>query len=325
MTVDRPIVIVGLPRSGTTWTLRALGSAAGVVSISEADNEDKQPTAISAKHQVGRYPVLRLGQESPAYRRLWAWIFNGAPEGRRSLIARRILGPGAVERIHDGRFDPVTRLAGAVAGGPPPTTGPTIGAASRVVAKSIHAQLSIEWLADAFDVEVALILRHPANVLASWSEVNLKDARNTTLENDAEIRSRYLEPWGVAPPGPDPIERMSWRIGLLTAVLEDVSSRHPDWPLLIHEQLCADPPGEFRRLYNDLGLPWGRATENFLDTHNAPGSGFVVKRVASELKDSWQRRLDNDQVATLRRVMSWFPITTWSDQDFRRRHDRDGS
>ncbi len=325
MTVDRPIVIVGLPRSGTTWTLRALGSAEGVVSISEPDNEDKQPIAIRAKHQVGRYPVLGLGQESPAYRRLWEWIFNGVPEGRRSLLARRILGPGAVGRIHDGRFDPVARLAGAVAGGPPPTTGPPVTAARRVVAKSIHAQLSIEWLADAFDVDVALILRHPANVLASWSEVNLKDARNTTLENSAQIRARYLEPWGVAPPGPDPIEQMSWRIGLLTAVLEDVSSRHPDWPLLVHEQLCADPSAEFRRLYDDLGLPWSGATEEFLETHNAPGSGFVVKRVASELTDSWQWRLDDDQVATLRRVLGRFPITTWSDQDFARDRHRDGA
>ncbi len=42
----------------------------------------------------------------------------------------------------------------------------------------------------------------------------------------------------------------------------------------------------------------------------------MVKRVASELTDSWQRRLDDGQLATLRRVLSWFPITTWSDRDF---------
>ncbi len=105
-------------------------------------------------------------------------------------------------------------------------------------------------------------------------------------------------------------------IGLLLAVIEDTSARHPDWHVRTHEQLCADPIAEFRRLFADLGLHWGKASEEFLRDHNTPGSGFMVKRVASELPDSWQRRLDDAQVATLRRVLGWFPLTTWSDQDF---------
>jgi hypothetical protein len=315
VTPHRPIVIVGLPRSGTTWTLRALGQAEQVLTVLEPDNEDKQPAAIRAKRRVGRYPVLDPGQASPQYQRLWEWIFAGAPEGQRSLLARRMLGPGAVERIHDGRFDPVTWLAGGIAGWPPPTEDAPRG---RVVAKSIHAQLSIEWLADRFDVEVVLLLRHPANVLASWLELHLKDARNTTLENDAEIRTRFLEPWGIDLPGPDPVEQMSWRIGLLTAVLEDAAARHPEWPVRIHEQLCLDPIAEFQQLYGDLGLPWGPASEDFLRTHNAPGTGFAVHRIASEVSDSWRRRLDDRQLETLRRVLGRFPISTWSDQDFER-------
>jgi hypothetical protein len=319
MTVGRPILIVGLPRSGTTWTMRALGHADRVTPILEPDNEDKQPTAIRAKRQVGRYPVLRPGQESPAYRRLWEWILAGAPEGRRSLLARRMLGPGSTGRIHDGRFDPMARVAGAVAGRPPSTVGALLnGHHGRVVAKSIHAQLSIEWLAGEFDMDVVLLLRHPANVLASWLEVHLKDARNTTLENSPEIRARYLEPWGVAPPGPDPIEQMSWRIGLLIAVLEDVSTRHPDWPVRIHEQLCVDPMAEFERLYGDLGLSWGPSSEEFLRTHNAPGSGFNINRIASEVSDSWRTRLDDSQLNTLRQVLDRFPISTWSGRDFER-------
>ncbi len=191
------------------------------------------------------------------------------------------------------------------------------------MAKSIHAQFAIEWIAAEFDVEVLFLLRHPANVLASWLEVNLKDSRYSTLEHRDDIRQRYVEPWGVPLPGPDPIERKSWMIGLLTAAVEDTSARHPDWHVRTHEQLCTDPPGQFHHLFDDLGLPWGTSTEEFLEKHNSPGSGFVVKRVASELNGSWQRRLDDDQLTTLRRVLSWFPITTWSDQDFVRH--RDGS
>jgi hypothetical protein len=310
----RPIIIIGLPRSGTTWTMRVLGAAAGTMVISEPDNEDKCPPAIHGKHKVGRYPVLVPGDVAPAYHKLWEWVLRGGQENRRSLLARHMLGPGRSNRLHEGRPDPVTWLAGTVARNPRPAPSPVQGL--RIVAKSIHAQLDAEWLANEFDIDVLLLLRHPANVLASWMEVNLKDARNSTLEIHPEVRTRYLEPWGVPLPGPDPIERMSWRIGLLIAAVEDARSRHPEWHFRIHEQLCTDPTGEFRRLYGELDLPWGEAAQEFLDDHNTPGSGFVVKRVASELSDSWQRRLDTDQVATLRRVLAWFPITTWTDRDF---------
>jgi hypothetical protein len=318
MTVARPIVIVGLPRSGTTWTLRALGSAMGTGKLLEPDNEDKSPAAIHAKLKVGRYPVLEPGDQAPAYQRLWEWILDGGHEDWRSRLARRMLEPGGSARIHEGQVGPITWLAGNVARDPRPSQASSGGDRPRVIAKSIHAQLSVEWLASLFDIDVVLLLRHPANVLASWMEVNLKDARNSTLEVRPEIRARYLEPWGVPQPGPDPIERMSWRIGLLIAVLEEARTRHPEWHLRTHEELCSDPSAEFQRLYAELDLPWGEQTDQFLEDHNTPGTGFVVKRVASELSDSWQHRLDDEQVATLRRVLAWFPITRWSDADFAR-------
>ncbi len=255
---------------------------------------------------------------APDYRRLWEWILAGAHEERRSRLARHLLGPGAVDRIHDGRLDPVTWLAATLARDPRAAPLPAAIGRPRIVAKSIHAQLATEWLATEFDVEVLVLLRHPANVLASWLELNLKDARNSTLESRPDIRARYLEPWGIRPPGSDPVERMSWRIGLLIAALEEARSRHPEWHVRTHEQLCTDPPAEFHQLEDELSLEWGEQSEAFLEGHNAPGTGFVVKRVAAELPDSWQSRLDDAQVATLRRTLDQFPITTYTDEDYTR-------
>ncbi len=305
-------MIVGLPRSGTTWTMRALASSPGARRVLEPDNEDKMPAAIGAKRGLGRYPVLAPGDRAPAYHRLWAWVLDGAETPARMHLAFTLLGPGAKARIHDGRPDPMARLAGIVGRSPRPGGGP----GCRVVAKSIHAQLSVEWLADAFDVDVVLLLRHPANVLASWMEVNLKDARNSTLESRADVRARYLDRWGVDPPGPDPIERMCWRIGLLVAALEEAAANHPGWHLRVHEQLCTDPTVEFKALYGDLGLPWGDQAATFLHDHNTPGTGFTIERVASEMSGSWRHRLDPHQVATLKAVLARFPITTWGEDDF---------
>jgi hypothetical protein len=318
----RPILIVGVPRSGTSWTMQALGKADGAQKVLEPDSEDKWPAAIHAKRKLGRYPALLPGDRAPAYRGLWSWTFAGATEARRSVLARHILGPGAEDRIYDGRLDPVTWIASTLARDPSPRRNGTDQTGSpRVVAKSIHAQLCVEWIATEFDVDVLLLLRHPASVLASWMEVGLKDSRYSTLETDPGIRARTVESWGVPLPGPDPVERMSWMIGLLIAALEEAASRHPEWHVRTHEQLCSDPVAEFEQLYADLGLPWGAAPADFLLQHNTEGSGFMVKRIAADLPDSWKSRLNDEQLATLRRVISWFPITTWTDQDFARGDD----
>jgi hypothetical protein len=316
---QRPILISGLPRSGTTWTLTALSEAPGVRAAPERDNEDNNPSAIYAKRHLGRYPLLSPGDLAPDYRRLWDWILDGAYEPRRVARARLLLGRSAERRIFEGKLDPAAWLAGNVARNPLPTARRSDPPPHhRVVAKSIHSELAIEWVASEFDVDVLILLRHPANVLASWIDVNLKDSRNSTLETRPEIRSRYLDAWGVRPPGTDPVERICWRICLLSAVLEDAARRNPSWFVRTHEDLCVDPVAKFRALCVDLDLEWSTRREEYLVSHNTPGDGFKLRRVAADLPNSWEHRLDDAALETLVRVLGWFPISTWTAGDFAR-------
>ncbi len=319
MSTARPILIAGLPRSGTTWTQEVLARADGIVKVAEPDNEDKHPASIRAKRRLGRYPVLAPGEDDRDYRRLWEWIVSGAPEGQRDRFAHFVLKQGSERRLHDGQRDPRAWLAGELARGHRPAGVPR----GRVVAKSIHLQLAVEWVATNFDVDVLVLSRHPANVLASWMEVKLKDGRNATLETRPEVRRRYVDRWGVPPPGPDPVERMSWRIGLLLAALEEAAARHPEWHQRTHERLCEDPSGEFRQLYDELGLDWTEQAGHYLEEKNAPGTGFQLKRVASEISDSWRQRLDDRQLDILRTTLAKFPVTTWTDSDFDRERGAD--
>ncbi len=313
-------MIAGLPRSGTTWTLQALGSSPGARRVFEPDNEEWHPAAIHGKHRLGRYPTLVPGERDRAYHRLWEWTLNGAHEGLRAKAALFLLDPGRRERTFEGSPDLITRLAGTVARDPvgAPLRAGTASDRPRVIAKSIHAQLALGWLASEFDIQVLVLLRHPANVLASWLGMNLKDSRSAALESSPTVRARFVEPWGVPLPGPSRLEQMCWRIGLLTAALEQAVVDHPGWHLRVHEDLCTDPPARFRMLFADLGLEWTSATDDYLARHDRPGQGFNVDRRAAELPDAWQRKLDEEQLATLRRVLEPFPISRWHDADFAR-------
>ena len=184
----------------------------------------------------------------------------------------------------------------------------------RLVVKTVHAAMSLEWLAAEFDLEVLVLLRHPGSVLASWMALNLQD-RYTRLEDHPAVQ-RKMKEWDVPPPGPDPLEHTIWLLGVLLTSLEEAARRHPDWVLRTHEQLCVDPGREFRDLYTALGLTWTDAADEYLVDSNQPGSGFRVKRVAAEQPDLWKSRLTRHQAAEMQRILGRFPFTTWGAADF---------
>lgn len=295
-----------------------LGTSPGIRETFEPDNEEQHPAAIHAKSRLGRYPVLGPGDVNRPYHRLWTWILDGAYENIRARAALAMLSPGRKERTFDRKADLVTWAAGTVARDPRPGGRDHRPGTRRVVAKSVHLQLAAGWVAANFDVDTLVLLRHPANILTSWIEMNLRISSSTILETRPDIRARYIDRWDVPLPGPDHLEQLCWRIGLLSAALEEALAENPHFHVRHHEALCADPHVEFRKLFDELGLTWTDATDKYLEDHDNPGEGFSDFRVAAGLSGAWQRKLDDDQLATLRRVLGWFPLTTWGDHDFER-------
>jgi Sulfotransferase family len=308
------VVVVGLPRSGTSWTGNVLGAARGAVQVREPDNEKLSAPAIWAKRGLGRFPVLDATDRPWRYERLWRWALSGAPTGLRMDLARRLVRSSndiALEELVRGRVSAKLKAAselGAV------RVGAHASRAAAVVAKSVHVCLALGWLASRFDLEVVVVLRHPANVLASWLELELPD-RDRDLSSVQKVSERFVERWGVSRPGVGSLERAVWQLGLLTCALEEAISEHPDWQVCTHERLCADPETAFRRLAREVGLAWSSEMSDVIEGSDKPGSGFAVERQASRLADSWRERLGRDQIDTMLRVLAPFPLKTWdSDQ-----------
>ena len=127
------------------------------------------------------------------------------------------------------RLAAVGRLGGHRFGGRRGSPGDTreVGLVGRrVIAKSVHAPLAVEWVTQRFDVDVLVVLRHPANVLASWLELDLPD-RDRSLDRWPPSRTATRARWHVPSPGPEPLARMVWQLGLFTASLEEAAARHP--------------------------------------------------------------------------------------------------
>jgi hypothetical protein len=314
------VLIAGIPRSGTTWVGHTLRHAPGVAYLHEPDNEVNDPFAVKAKRLLGRYPVLDPVDTAPEdYYRLWDVAFSkediatsraGIHNARR-LVARRVLRgvprwkPSYPFPSHDVRVPARLRVAAAVG---VPRAAPAVG--EQVVIKSVLAPLALEWVHEHWRPSVAIILRHPLNVVASWMKLPYP---HTRLYDNPQIVRKYVEPWNLQPPKTSAsyVTRVAWEIGLLTCVLEDAADRHPDWRVFTHESLCADPLAEFRRLCDGIDLEWSTDVEVFICESNRPGTYFVPNRLRGELPEAWRHLLTDDDRRAAVGVLKRLPLRRW--------------
>jgi hypothetical protein len=302
--------VAGAPRTGTTWIARVLSRAPGVTWINEPDNEWPNTYALKAKLRLGRFPSLAEGDTAPRfYEQLWRRSLAGCRQGRyQEALAWKL---GRRDRImadlwramcdHEApQLAPRLRLLTWLAR---PPSGPQ--QAGRVMVKSVHAPLALEWISARLDPVMVVVLRHPLNVIAGWTELGWGGC---ALDSNPVIRERFGERWNL--PGLDgratTLHRLAWEAGLFATALGDGLDRHPEWIPATHEDLCIDPVSKFRTLVGRVGLEWSDQAEAYLVEANRPGQGWETTRVAAEQPDRWRERLTPDQVRGAWSVLSAF-------------------
>jgi Sulfotransferase family len=311
------ILIVGVPRSGTTWFGRVLAATENTEYLGEPDNPLKSPFALQTSRRlgIGHYPLLTAEASAPEYERLWAHALGLAHAGGLSPLRRRASG-----RLFD-RFSPhqlraavqsdtltlplriVERLA-----------APEEASASsrNLIVKSVYAPLSVEWIARHFPLRIAIVLRNPLSILSSWAELKwLGRPGNDVLDQvDDGIQEELTRRWSIphAPVGAPVMARAAWMVAAFTCALTDAAARNPDWTVVTHEDLCEAPSERYPVVASALGLTWGARADGVLGDMNRPGEGLEPFRVASDLGDVWSRRLSAEEVEEARSVLDRFPL-----------------
>jgi hypothetical protein len=306
------VLVVGAGRSGTTWAGRILGCAADTAYINEPDNVGVNPSAGPQKHTLGfgPYPVFAAGELAPQHSALWRMAFAGRLPMRLGF-GRRVARLGL--RLPTVVRDPLlTAFAGAVEG----TRSPQ----RNVVVKSVMAQFALEWIVEEFHPRVVIIQRNPLNVVSSWLRGNVFIGMD--LPTRPAIRESYARLVGqeTPTPGASPLAQTTWCVGLLTTVLASTAARHPDWQMITHETLCANPRAEFHTLFANLGMGWTDEADRFLERGYLRTSfdrADQVPRlddpraVAEEVTNRWKKRLTSSQVDEISDILSQFPSRGW--------------
>ncbi len=303
VTAPHRILVVGAPRSGTSWLGYAMARARGARFYYEPDdiNATRTVSRPAGRLGFGPYPVIDPGEDDNPFTPVWDMAFSGRlprVESKPMLLAARV-----ALRVPRSVRDPMVHRAAAVAARIP----------SRrrwAIVKTIYATFSLDWLLDRYRPQVVAIQRNPLNVVSSWRQLRIP---YFDLATRPAIRKRYLDPLGIGAPRADEFEvsRIAWHVGLLTHALSESVERHPETLVVTHEDLCREPVHRIRGVFDRLGLDWTDDVERFLDNNNRPGEGLRPVRVTKDQPDRWRERLSDKEVDEIHNVLEAFPRRGW--------------
>jgi hypothetical protein len=171
------------------------------------------------------------------------------------------------------------------------------------------ALFSAEWLADTFDMDVVVMLRHPAAFVNSlvrlgWRHPFEHFTRQPALMRqlgdwDAEIAAFATEERPLLEQG-----ILLWNI-MHERILR-YRERRNDWVFVRLEDIAVEPTGRFSELYGRLGLTWTEGVRATIEEHSASIHPAETMDASSHRRDSrsavdvWKSRLSAAEVERVR-------------------------
>lgn len=197
---------------------------------------------------------------------------------------------------------------------------------SRPLMKDPIALFSSEWLCDTFDMDVVVLIRHPAAFVHSlanrgWTHPFDHFLKQPLLMRDllapfaGEIERFAEEPQPVADQA-----ILLWNI-LHEAILR-YRERRPKWLFLRLEDIAADPVRSFRHLYDTLGLDFNERAADTIASHSDSSNPAEERDPSSVKRDSrasvfaWKTRLSPEEITRIRVKVETIAAEFYSDVDW---------
>jgi hypothetical protein len=310
-------MVLGAPRSGTTWLAKIFDSHPDVLYRHEPDlvdihddvphicldGEEPLHASITRSHflMLRDMRVLKTVGSRPfspkSYENLPARLVRHAMIlGLRAL--QQVAPPTVINAIQVPDFISAARRRGL-----------------HLVIKSVvsfgRAGLLAECLPEA---RFVVILRNPYGQIAS----RLRGEAARKLER--RIRDRELPPlrrareFGLTEAvlhGCPDVEYLAWEWAVLTQKTLDELEGRANVRVVHHRDLIADPVAQARELFAFAGLDWREETAAFItrsSTHQGEHGYFDVMRDLTKVEDGWRTQLSAEQQGMIANVVRRTPL-----------------
>lgn len=291
---DRPILITGHARSGTTWF--------GHMLHSQEMRHYHEP--------FGHYTALhcpRLAEQR-----------SGLDTAGAEAVAQRMMAGADLSRLvpfsHKGNASPFHRL------GPWRLFKHPFG---RILIKDPTAVLLSKWLAENFDAVVVAVFRHPCGVVDSLKRLKW-DGRQTVerLSNCPEIMALGLHPYAKLLKKVDNmgyIEQLAVRCAAINRILWNFVENDPSYIFCNYDEYCIGPFIRFKKLDERLGIrpdpALRRKRQILVSTQKKYYNPHDVARESAIIHHRWKRNLSRDERIRIRDIWMAFDLPLFWDID----------
>jgi len=288
----RPILVTGMPRSGTTWVGRVLCAGGGAGYLAEPFNLATSPGTI-------RVPVGH-------------WYFYVTPHNETEVL-------GALEPLLRFKYPLARELRRCRSYVDLLHTlrwwrGYVRNKGRRPLVKEPHAVFSAEWFARRLGSDVVVTVRHPAAVVSSWKRLGW-DVDFTNLLGQPALVRDLLGPLRedmerALDSSYDLVDRVALLWHVIYRTVGEYRERFPGFHVVRQEDLSREPMAAYRALYEALGLPLTREAEGAIAAASSaanPKEPSVEQPHQTHLDSratltSWKQRLSDDEADRIRNL-----------------------
>jgi hypothetical protein len=308
VTLSAPILLFGMPRSGTTWLGKIFDSHPATLYRHEPDTwrPMSEVPLLASPSERARYEAYLRGYVASV-----AGMRGDRVVGKQPIFPKQYASPTRIRLYELGVW--CSKAGGRLGWNLPVAFAPVQGRDARLAWKSIESLgrwgLLMSSLPDARGVQ---IIRHPCGYVNSV--LKGEAARRFThgeaaqdvgifrmLSETGQARRRGLTLDELM--GMHASERLAWRWVLFNEKAAEEAAGEPRCMALYYEELCADPVGVTRRLFSHCRLDWHAQTEEFLSTSTRLARDDYYSVFKNPLESAWRWR---EQLATqdIERIMA---------------------
>lgn len=284
----KPILVTGAPRSGTTWVGRMIAKAPSVHYIHEPFNISALPCSCGV-----RFPY---------------WFFYVTPDNESyyrghiehtlgSSLNRYKVANLITQLMKTKRLRVLLDFAGSL------TT-------VRPLVKDPLALCSAEWLAWAFDMDVIVVIRHPAAFVNSYKQLGWSHPFSHFMSQPLLMRDQLssfqAEISEYVNHEHDIIDQSSLLWRLLHHIIGNYQRVHPDWCFVRHEDLVLDPQSGFRAIFDRLELTFGEQVRRAILKYSElvgldrVGNPYTLRRNGEKATQAWRTELTPKEIERIR-------------------------
>ncbi|MBD2121677.1 sulfotransferase [Trichocoleus sp. FACHB-262] len=190
------------------------------------------------------------------------------------------------------------------------------------------AVFSAGWLAKKFDMNVLVLVRHPAAFVTSLKRLNWDYDFYELLQQPLLIRD-YLYPFEqeiteYAALDNDIIDRAALLWKIIYSVVLMYQKYHPDWIYLRYEDIATNPIPCFKDLFNRFGLEFSDSVKATIQDYTSPsnsidapeGDWSLRKRNSQANVGSWKNKLTKDEITRIKAHVEEVSKEFYADEDW---------